>query len=149
MDAKGAKRSVKMLTTNFYKSFSKNILLYMSIRLSKIRTVHTYAMHRTVYFGWICMLSDHYWVILRGTNLHDLVYVGWDWSCRKTFLTTCNVFPLLNLDDTFCRRFSVTSYPDTTWWGLNLIHGASEEKANPKVHRLKNWLYHILVTTMR
>ena len=34
---KGAKRSIKMCTTNFYKSFSKNILLYMSSRLSKIR----------------------------------------------------------------------------------------------------------------
>ena len=43
-----------MYTTNFYKSFSKNILLYMSSRLSKIRSVHTYAMPRTVYFGWIC-----------------------------------------------------------------------------------------------
>ena len=42
LDAKGAKRSVKMWTTNFYKSFSKNILLYMSSRLSKIRSVHTY-----------------------------------------------------------------------------------------------------------
>ena len=40
---------------NFYKSFSKNILLYMSRRLSKIRSVHTYVMPRTVYFGWICM----------------------------------------------------------------------------------------------
>ena len=37
--------------TNFYKSFSKNVLLYMSSRLSKIRSVHTYAMPRTVYFG--------------------------------------------------------------------------------------------------
>ena len=28
----------------------------MSSRLPKIRLVHTYAMHRTVYFGWICSL---------------------------------------------------------------------------------------------
>ena len=32
----------------------KNILLYVSSRLSKIRSVHTYIMPRTVYFGWIC-----------------------------------------------------------------------------------------------
>ena len=51
---KGAKRSVKMWTTNFNKSFSKNIWLYMSSRLLKIRWVHTYVMPRTVYFGWIC-----------------------------------------------------------------------------------------------
>ena len=54
MGAKGAKRSVKMCTTNFYKIFFKNILLYMNGRLSKIRSVHTYAISRTVYFGWIC-----------------------------------------------------------------------------------------------
>jgi len=54
MDAKGAKRSVKMWTKNFYKSFSKNMLLHMSSRLSKIRSVHTYVIPRTVYFGWIC-----------------------------------------------------------------------------------------------
>ena len=30
------------------------LLLYMNSRLSKIRSVHTYAMTRTVYFGWIC-----------------------------------------------------------------------------------------------
>ena len=47
---KGAKRSVKMWTTNFYKSFSQNILMYMSSRLSKIRSLHTYVIHRTIYF---------------------------------------------------------------------------------------------------
>ena len=54
-EAKGAKRRVKMWNTNFYKNFSKNILLYMNSRLSKIRSVHTYVMTRTVYFGWICI----------------------------------------------------------------------------------------------
>ena len=48
---KGAKRSVKMWTTNFYRSFSKKFLLYMSSRLSKICSVHMYVMPRTVYFG--------------------------------------------------------------------------------------------------
>ena len=43
-----------MWTTSFYKSFSKKIFLYMSSRLSKIRSVQTYVMLRTVYFGWIC-----------------------------------------------------------------------------------------------
>ena len=36
LGVKGAKRSVKMWTTNFYESFSKNIFLYMSSRLSKV-----------------------------------------------------------------------------------------------------------------
>ena len=43
-----------MWSKNFYRSFFKNIFLYMSSRLSKIRPEHTYAMPRTVYFGWIC-----------------------------------------------------------------------------------------------
>ena len=51
LDAQGAKISVKMWTTNFYRSFSKNIFLYMNSFLSKIRSVHTYVMPRTVYFG--------------------------------------------------------------------------------------------------
>ena len=34
--------------------FFKNILLYMSSRLSKLRSVHMYVMPWTVYFGWIC-----------------------------------------------------------------------------------------------
>ena len=38
---KGAKRSVKMWTTNFYRSFCKNILLYMSSRPPKFRLLHT------------------------------------------------------------------------------------------------------------
>ena len=48
------RRSVKMWTKTFFKRFFKNILLYMNGRLSKIRSVHTYAMPRTVCFGWIC-----------------------------------------------------------------------------------------------
>ena len=37
LDAKGAKRSVKMWATNFYKSYFKNILLYMSIEQSAVK----------------------------------------------------------------------------------------------------------------
>ena len=62
----GAKRSLKMWNTNFYESFSKSILLYMSSRLSKICSVHTFAIPRTVYFGWICMTK----VVLRFTRLY-------------------------------------------------------------------------------
>ena len=46
--------SVNMWTTNFCRSFSKNILFHINSRLSKIRSVHTYVIPRTVYFGWIC-----------------------------------------------------------------------------------------------
>ena len=52
---KCAKRSVKMWTLDFYWSFFKNILLYRSSRLSKIRSVHTYAMPWTVFIGRICI----------------------------------------------------------------------------------------------
>ena len=40
MEAKGAKRSVKMWATNFYNTLLKNILLYMNGRLSKIMSIH-------------------------------------------------------------------------------------------------------------
>ena len=51
MDAKGAKRSVKMSTTSFYKSFFKKYVgIHEQSAVSKIRSVHTYVMHRTVFF---------------------------------------------------------------------------------------------------
>ena len=42
LDAKGAKRSVKMWSTNLYQSFFKKILLLMNGRRSKLRSVHAY-----------------------------------------------------------------------------------------------------------
>ena len=39
--------------------FFKNTFLYRSSRLSKIRSVHTYVMPRTFYFGWICRSKIH------------------------------------------------------------------------------------------
>ena len=57
LDAKGAKRSLKMWNTSFCKSFFKNIALKMNGGLSKIRSVHTYVMRRTGYFGCICKSS--------------------------------------------------------------------------------------------
>ena len=45
-----------MWTTIFYQIFFKNILLCMKGRLSKIRSLHTHVIPRTVYFGWICTL---------------------------------------------------------------------------------------------
>ena len=73
-------RSVKMYTTNFYKSFSKNILLYMSSWVSKTSSVHTYVMIRTVYFGWICRycLPIHRWEPNCTWN-HFLIF-WYDWS---------------------------------------------------------------------
>ena len=63
LDAKGAKRSVKMWTANFYQNFFKNTLLYMNGRPSKLRSVHTYVMPRTVYFDWICKSIDRHRVL--------------------------------------------------------------------------------------
>ena len=42
LDAKDAKRSVKIWATKFYRIFFKNILLQMNGRLSIFRSVHTY-----------------------------------------------------------------------------------------------------------
>ena len=78
LGAKGAKRSVKMLTTNFYKSFFKNILLYMNGWLSKIRSVHTYVIPRTVYFGWICIRTQKLFFNLLNQS---------PWSKAKSFVS--------------------------------------------------------------
>ena len=59
LDAKGAKRSVKMWHSNFYKNFVKIILLYMNSGLSNIRSLHTYVMHRIFYFERYCILSNN------------------------------------------------------------------------------------------
>ena len=52
---KGAKRSVKIWAATFYDNFPKNILRNMNCRLSKIRSFHTYIMHRMFYFERYCM----------------------------------------------------------------------------------------------
>ena len=51
------KRSVKMWTTNFYQIFFKNSMMFMNGQLSKIRSVHTYFMHRMFCFEWYWGLS--------------------------------------------------------------------------------------------
>ena len=81
LGVKGAKRSVKMWTTNIYNSFSKNSLWYMSSRLPKTRSVHTYVMPRTVYFGGICILylgRFFYWFCSEAINKR-LVNFGCYW----------------------------------------------------------------------
>ena len=75
MDAKCAKRSPKTWTTNFYKSSFKNIFLYMNSRLSKIRSVHKYAMPRTVYFGWICIYRKQ-------LGCFNLIDIKWWWNTQ-------------------------------------------------------------------
>ena len=57
LDAKCAKRSVKMWTTDFYQNFFKNSLLYMTGQLSKNCSGHTYVMHRMFYFELYCMIQ--------------------------------------------------------------------------------------------
>ena len=75
-----------MSTISFYKTFFKNILLYMSSRLSKIRLVHTHVMARTVYFGWICMSNRMF------SRLSIMIH--WDWKNKK-ILNLLHVFSYL------------------------------------------------------
>ena len=55
----------------------------MSSRLSKIRSVHTYVMLRTVYFGWICILK---WNMLNGIWIRNIEIGSWNMEhgTRKT-----------------------------------------------------------------
>ena len=66
MDAKVTKRSVKSWATNFYKGFSKNMLLYTNCRRSKIRLLHMYVIHRMVYFERYCILKSYMIIIWFG-----------------------------------------------------------------------------------
>ena len=78
LGVKGTKRSVKICTTIFCKTSFKNILLYMNGRLSKIRSVHTHAIHRTVYFGWICITVNYmmiFWLYKNLLPLKDCFYI--------------------------------------------------------------------------
>ena len=55
---KKCQKKRKDVDYNLLEEFFIIVLLYMSSRLSKIRSdgsVHTYVMPRTVYFGWICI----------------------------------------------------------------------------------------------
>ena len=65
LDAKGAKRSVKMRTTILYKTFFKNILFYMNGWPSEISSVHTYVIpgrfiliESVALWRGICNISD-------------------------------------------------------------------------------------------
>ena len=81
LDAKGAKRRVKMWTTNSFTSFSKNILLYMSSRLSKVRSVQMYVIHRTVYFGWICTQNS-----CQQMQPGKTKPVSFEHTCKRTYM---------------------------------------------------------------
>ena len=85
-------------------SFFKKKLLYMNVRVSKIRSVHTYVMTRTVYFDWICRYGDY------RRRLEDLAWY-WvnvpmgDWI--QLFTSPCLLRPRLVLLTNFLNR-SVT-----------------------------------------
>ena len=67
MDAKGDKRIVKMWITNFY----------MNGWLSKIRSVQTYVMTRTVYFDWICTLATTWFSVVNTEQFYKNLTSKW------------------------------------------------------------------------
>ena len=88
------------------RAFFKNIFLCMNGHLLKIRSVHTYFMPRTVYFGWICtatMLKKRFFKNLRDGVInisvkYDAVKNVWQvrsWTFLSSFLwsTTWRKYP--------------------------------------------------------
>ena len=69
LDAKDAKISVKMWATNFYRSFFKNVLLYMNGRLSKISSVHTYGVRQIHVFASQRKYCHQLFINLLGTSM--------------------------------------------------------------------------------
>ena len=92
-------RVTQMWATNFYKSFFKNMFLYMNGRLSQIRSVHTYGL------SWIkvdsCFCEAVYVLILN--VLHK--YKTWKEAsqnlicCYQTWFNFASVFRCLSLHD--------------------------------------------------
>ena len=54
LNVKGAKRSVKMRGTNFYRSFFKNMMFFMNGRRKKNRSVHTYGVSWIPFIATFC-----------------------------------------------------------------------------------------------
>ena len=80
MDAKGAKKSVKIWATKFYKSLNKCYFLCMKCGLSKIRSVHTYVIHRMVYFERNCILESSLFDWHRKVkSFHCLLMPAFNW----------------------------------------------------------------------
>ena len=109
----------------------------MSSRLSKTRSVHTYFIPRTVYFGWICML----WELFRFRWNHFLSKMAYflffarsskidsSWA-NKSILIQCQ------MNSIFCKiflqfwKFSVQNwcqkfhqYSDFKWTGFLFLWG--------------------------
>ena len=91
-----------MWTTTFFKSFFKNILFYMNSWLSKIRSVYTYVMPLTVYFGLICIL-----VIPRlykhTYNMHTVAFT----FPKQHFVFNRSQGKSLRIKALFCKLFQV------------------------------------------
>ena len=59
LDVKGTKKSVKMWASKLYKGFPKDVYITGTAGCQKICSLHTYFMHRMVYFEWYCTLALH------------------------------------------------------------------------------------------
>ena len=77
------KRCVKMWALNFYKRLLKNIFLYINGRSSKISSVHTYVMTRTVYFDCSCTM-----VSTRSTVNWTIIMENATFEKRKSVILT-------------------------------------------------------------
>ena len=97
---KRCQKSVKMRTRNFYKSFFKNVLLYMNGQLSKIPSVHMYVLPRTVYFDWICIFlspaqnSQVRFLSWPFITILDMVRIVLNPACQTIFLCAQKLFKL-------------------------------------------------------
>ena len=90
-DVIGAKRSVKILTKNFFKSFVKNTLLCKNGLLSKFRSVHAYVMPRfwlNLYVLWIHSWSNFWRFVIKClTNIslpNNFVKYFWNYNLNFT-----------------------------------------------------------------
>ena len=141
-----------MWTTSLCKSLFKNILSNMNFLLSKIRSVHTYVMPWTVYFGWICIYfkaiqcSAMKWTrfLFLGANvLQIIVWFSWfwerdvsfQWFCLLTRMVSQNKRDLLLNNALFDLHKSILVMVKRLFRGCSRLPGYLMRETS-KVHRL-------------
>ena len=110
-----------MWTTNFCKSLFKNVLLYINSRLSKIRSVHTYVMTRTVYFD--CSCTMYIKIFLKKTLIEVCsphLYSSFRTFCAKTGQTLASQWVFKHSEEfqnrrIFLQRLTLPRIIDKFW----------------------------------
>ena len=115
-----------MWTTYFYKIFFKNILFYMNGRSSKIRSVHTHVITRTVYFDCSCISWNSY--KFKPFFMHSCLNIT-NWKVWKATFSTTSIlsdcWPIFVCHAECVTSSKIESRVIKIFWAV-LIHYSNE-----------------------